>query len=1574
MKNTFKRLLSCFIALLMVVSVSGSVFALEPNAKTNGTLEARPTATYDLSGIRNGHKFDISNENVAEEIADDQMVVIMVKLSDAPAMAVYNNYKASAKSYAASLREKQDIAVKELRSALKADVDVLYNYSLLFNGFSFEGEYRLVEEINKMEGYEAFVAAQWDCPEIQLFNSGDMVGAINAWDLDYSGEGRAVAIIDTGVMVEHPAFSTQPDPATVKYTVDDIAAIIAEGNLIGTGASTMNVGKVHYSDKIPFRWNYVHRDYDVMHTYNDHGTHVAGIAAGNGGEIVGIAKDAQIVGMQVFGDSGGAGWEAIMSALEDCVVLGVDAANLSLGSPCGFTHYYSASYAETFENLVNAGVNLSMSAGNEYSTAMGNAWASSATSMGYAMVEDPDYGVTGSPASWPLSLSVASVDNDKSNSFYIENVDTESMYSYTENSENAVKLVPTFGGQTLDFALVPGYGTVEDFAQVNVEGKVAVVSRGEINFVDKGLNAQAAGAIACIIYNNADGSINMVSDPGILIPFIFVLKTSGDEMAAQGEGQIFIATEQAIMDVPDGGQPSDFSSWGTTSDLWIKPEITAPGGNIYSSTCPAFSSTLYASWSGTSMSAPHVAGGMTIVSAYVDDMFPNATQAERQNLVDAILMSTADPVPDADGSFASVRKQGAGMMDLADAVTTTSYLTVPGCARPKLELGDDPEKTGVYEMTFVVHNFGDYDLIYTVDPYVLMDDIAAIAYDPDPDNDYIIARTQTSWDITDYCDIEMPDEVFVPANGTAEVNVTVTLTDDIAEYINEYYPVGNYIEGYIRLNGVGGFTGDVNGDGEITTADALAIMRYVLGLADLEDPELADVNNDCKVDMADALLVMRYAMGISADFTFGGSIPGKDMNVPFLAYYGDWNYVPMFDNGFYYDDFSYGSVPVDNFIGASYGAQALGLGINPYVDTEDFSYYLADRNAVSPNEDGFLDTVDVIRLGLMRNASEAGYQIIDAEGFEIDLAHQEDVRKSYFNTSNSTYTNLGTDMGLPRWNAAPYGETDIFIRAYAYLSNDGAITTEAFVPGETDNMFNEWLVPVYVDMAAPTAQVVSFSNGTLVLDVTDEHYVAYVGAWNADIVNDEVVLNANYDEEGLFETERGVVTRVTLTGVSEGALVTLGDYAGNEIAYRLNGTALTPVADSWSHGGVSIPDVSLFAYGKNLTTQTWVKFSSTDMNNLYYGGGIRTDDSDYRCGTYTGEYVYGISANDELIRYDATDLDAWTNKTTVGKVTGTDYAFTEMAYDRSTDTLYGVSGAFDIYAINTTTAVATPVCESQYGIVAIDFDKNGTCYIVDAYGYLCTMDIATGEETSEIGYYGVNPIDLSSGSFFLQCGTYRDGYFFWMEADAGITMYNQMHIFAIKVSTGEFADLGSVFDGLYPLCLFAYSVELPEASVEPIDFYENFEGGFNWETIDADGDGRNWEVSYWTNGLYYDGSKAAVSYSWQDEILYPDNWMISPSFEIGEGEKYLSFFTASANQGEGADIDEHYCVYVIPEGMDITNAIPVFETTLDTAQITEHVVDMSDFAGETVRLAFRHFDSVDEYTLIIDAIAIGEMK
>lgn len=1587
MKNTAKRLLSCVVVLLMVLSVSAPAFAME-RGQIDEPLESRTSGSYDLSVIRNGKTFAIENEKVNDEIAADQIVSIMVELEDAPAMKVNNDVK-SASSYQASLLDKQEIAVKQIREELNVDVDVIYNYTLLFNGFAFDGEYRLVEELNKMDGINAFVAPEWETPEPSLSSSVDMVGGIEAWDLDYTGEGRIIAIIDTGMKVDHPAFSNDPDAETVRFTKNDIADIIAEGELQGTGMAKMNADDVYYSAKIPFRWNYVKKTNNVEHTTvgSDHGTHVAGIAAGNGGDIEGVAKNAQLAAMNVFNDGGGAGWVAIVAALEDCVVLGVDAANMSLGSACGFTEYYVDSYAEVFENLVNAGVNLSVSAGNDYSTALRNAWNPSG--VGYALAANPDYGVVGSPSTWPESLSIASVDNTHIQAYCITNVANGEEYSYTENGSNVASLIDTFGGQTLDYVAVPGFGTVEDFQDVNVEGKAALISRGSTTFVEKAQNAQANGAVAVIIYNNTDGIMNMATDPSITIPFICIQQAAGLELAEAGEGQISVNVDASVFDNPTASLPSDFSSFGTTSDLRIKPEIAAPGGSIYSSTDPSISNTLYDTWNGTSMSAPHVAGGMAIVTSYVEDMFPNATVAERQNLVDAILMSTANPVNDEDGSFAAVRKQGAGLMDLADAVTTTSYITVPGNVRPKLELGDDPEKTGKFEMTFEVNNFGETALSYEIVPSVLIDDLVAIARDNE--GNPVIAYSQTSYDITEKCTINAPETVMVPAGETVEVNVTVELNDDIKEYMDAYYTNGAYVEGFIELYAQEGSKGDVNGDGNIDMEDVLAVMRHALQVEMLENPGIADLNDDGVANMADALLILRYTLSTSEDFELGTIEAGADLNVPFLGFYGDWNYSPVLDYGFYYDDYSYGSNPVNNLIGAKYGDVVLGLGINPYVETEDMSYYMDDRNAVSPNGDGVLDTANFIRLGVLRNASEAGYELLDSEGNLIDrLARQIGVRKSFYYSGGSVYTNLGTDMPMVSWSAMPYVGQDLTLRAYAYLSNDGSVTTDAFTPDA--NAFCEWNIPVFVDVEAPTAEIISLEDGVLEVDVYDNHYAAYVGVWTGEAEDGAVTLGECIGEEGIFEDGRGADHQATFEGVEDGMLICVGDYAANEAVYQLINGELVLVADMWSHAEpMEAPNLVMTSYAYGVTYgdepngYIWLTYPSDfDINKTNVNA--IDDPGKYLAADAAGDKVYAVTSDNVLVSYTIDASGNWGDYTEIGALDLSSNV-NEMAYNPANGKLYVVAGFTKLYEVDTKTAALSEPVSIQNAAAALDFADDGTCYVVDLSGYFATLDPETGMEINDdIGHnYGIEVYDGQYAPY-TQCGGVIGNYFVWVALDTNISDFNEIKILALDLETGDCADLGAPVvhanSDIYfwPRGMFGYEIEKPKpvkSSIDPVDFYENFEGAFEWETIDKDGDGDTWTTNYFEenedgNPTYFDGAKCAVSYSWNNVVLYPDNWMISPEIEIGDGEKYLNFFTSSLNSSTG-DIYEHFAVYVIPEGMDVEEGIVVYETTMDTNNLKEHLVSLEGFDGETVRIAFRHFNCHDQYTLIVDAVGIGDL-
>lgn len=555
MKKSFKGFLACLLALIMVIPMF-TIANADQMSTFNGTLQARETASVDVSRIRNSGIDMTADVAVKEQRNPEDIVTILVELEAAPAAEVCEDLKAAG-DYREQLNASHKTAAAMINEKLGTEIVIKHNYSVVFNGFAFEGEYRLIDEINKLDGVRAFVDMEWESPN--LFNTTTQVGAVDAWALDYSGEGTVVAILDTGCKVDHPAFSVEP--SNVKFTRDNIASIIASGELQGSG-SQMNVNSVYVSGKIPFRWNYYGNNADVSHKSSDHGTHVAGIAAGNGGEIRGVAKDAQLAAMQVFAPTGGASWSTIILAVEDCAVLGVDSANLSLGSPCGQESYYDASYAEVFERVTALGVNFAMAAGNDYDASMNNAWGSSDITTGtwgndgYNLVSNPDYGVVGSPSTWPASLSVASVKNSKTQGYYIsvEGVN----YGYTENADNPVKMRQALGGQTVEYVMVPGVGTVEDFAQVNVQGKIALVQRGEINFTDKAANAEAAGAVACVVYNNKDDAVNMVAYEGGHIPHVFISKEAGAALAAASDKHAFVGSEMGISDSVGGNMPSDF--------------------------------------------------------------------------------------------------------------------------------------------------------------------------------------------------------------------------------------------------------------------------------------------------------------------------------------------------------------------------------------------------------------------------------------------------------------------------------------------------------------------------------------------------------------------------------------------------------------------------------------------------------------------------------------------------------------------------------------------------------------------------------------------------------------------------------------------------------------------------------------------------------------------------------------------------------------------------------------------------------------------------------------------------------
>ena len=310
--------------------------------------------------------------------------------------------------------------------------------------------------------------------------------------------------------------------------------------------------------------------------------------------------------------------------------------------------------------------------------------------------------------------------------------------------------------------------------------------RGGLSFEQKQLNAASAGAAGCIIYNNRDGYLLNMSVDNYKIPTVCISLANGQMMEAAQEKTLTVSkTEKGSVAM------SDFSSWGPLPSLSLKPEITAPGGSIYSSLPFA----QYGYMSGTSMASPYLAGVSAAALQYVNTLMPGASDTDKQLLVNRLLMSTADILYDENGVAYSPRKQGSGMVNLAEAVTTPAYLYVRGQDKTKIELGDDADQLGVYKLSFVVKNLTgsalSYDVSTTVQTESTTSDGLYIAQ-----KGYVLSADTSAIKVSGGA--LSGSTVTVPANGEATVTVTVRLSDADRVYLAKF-PNGIYVEGFVEL-------------------------------------------------------------------------------------------------------------------------------------------------------------------------------------------------------------------------------------------------------------------------------------------------------------------------------------------------------------------------------------------------------------------------------------------------------------------------------------------------------------------------------------------------------------------------------------------------------------------------------------------------------------------------------------------------------------------------------------------------------------------------------------------------------
>lgn len=1006
------KIISAITALCMSATVIG--VALTANGKGNvvtpsqsqTTVTGSASSSTALNVIKYGDK--LTQDQVMSQIKaqylienggykDTDEVVVMVAVDGESLIETFNGGKTETKSvseYAESFAgevQESDIVKKQnaVISALQASgliTGVEYRYTTVLNAFAVNTVYGNLEKIEKTAGVKSVsLSDTYNRVETQMTDSS--ANPLNVVDIDentgiynntskYTGLGTVTAVLDSGFDMSHRVFARDYEGKEDKLVIaktdstSELEVKNVEGGAVkladlkaGQTTKGLKVKDVYYSQKIPFAYDYADKDPDVFPYDSEHGTHVAGIIAGDDEVIHGIAPDTQLVLMKVFPDlDSGGKTEDIIAALEDAVRFKVDAINMSLGTSCGFSRECDEdpdkpNVAKVYDAINDSGISLITAASNSYSAGFGGEQGNT------NMVTNPDSGTVGSPSTYDAALSVASISGERSR--YIETSDGK-MFFYNESNDlqkieqnnffddfkaylKQLGTPLTSGKNEFTYVHVSGSGDdvcYRDFVNAYkaenpgadmtdpevkkqvLKGKIVLVERGTNSFEDKAHIAGEYGAIACIIYNNIDGDITMSMGNKWHIPTISISRDDGRELAKKSQGSLFFDEENLA-----GPFMSDFSSWGPTPSLGIKPEITAHGGNIKSAIPGRDGDEYrYGKLSGTSMACPNLCGIVVLIRQYLKDSYgAELTEKQIKNLTNQLMMSTAGIAINEENNPYSPRKQGAGLADIGRTTTTKGYITVDGSDRSKLELGDDPTRSGIYTMNFNVVNMSETDLVYDFSLVGMTESVST-------SDDKFVAETPHILGNTFKVEFEGGDGNVsgnkITVNGNAsgtnanewnsvKVKVTYTLSADDRKYIDDRFPYGMYVEGFIKL---------ANADSQ-----------------------------------------------------------GVSLNAPFLAFYGDWTEAPMFDKTYYEVETTAHdpSISDDDKVKADYYATTpygkyfynymIPLGTYLYdIDTSKYGEIPATEEKIAISDTlGAIDGVSVVLAGLLRGAKQMKFTLTD---------------------------------------------------------------------------------------------------------------------------------------------------------------------------------------------------------------------------------------------------------------------------------------------------------------------------------------------------------------------------------------------------------------------------------------------------------------------------------------------------------------------------------------------------------------------------------------------------------------------
>ena len=548
----------------------------------------------------------------------------------------------SSRAYLAQLASAQRAAVSALRRAIP-EARVSTRFSIVLNGLT------VTLPATRLPRLARLPFADRIYPSLRytlaLNQSPSVIAAeVLSARTGARGDGIKIGVIDDGVDEEHPFFNpagfSYPNGfprGGVKWTT---AKVIVARTFPGPGAG--KPGRMAVDRRASF-----------------HGTHVAGIAAGIAGTratrgrdhppvtgLSGVAPRAWLGNYRVFTVPSPIGHVAntpeIVEAFEWAVKDGMDVVNFSGGGPSAEPS--NDALIEVVDNTAAAGVVPVISAGNDR--------------------EEFGLGSAGSPGIAPEAISVAAVSNSHVFATVLTVTSPEAAAAVKQ-----IPFVPASGSQTptswevrnqtlVDVGTVVGRNgqpvnrllcgsseepndpAVNQLPRGSLDGVIALASRGVCTFVSKAARAKAAGAVGLILVNNRPGEAARIP-LALEIPSGMVADLEGERLraamaASGGRATIQVGSDPEQIQTGRSGIVTSFSSGGPTAfGHQLKPDVSAPGGEILSSTLPEFAGSHYAVFDGTSMSAPHVAGAVALLRQR------HATWGPRQ--LKSALVTTAGP-------------------------------------------------------------------------------------------------------------------------------------------------------------------------------------------------------------------------------------------------------------------------------------------------------------------------------------------------------------------------------------------------------------------------------------------------------------------------------------------------------------------------------------------------------------------------------------------------------------------------------------------------------------------------------------------------------------------------------------------------------------------------------------------------------------------------------------------------------------------------------------------------------------------------------------------------------------------